>query len=143
MEGAEAAGCRHAPIYLWYTLTRKGYHGMRKDVETCFRNAHILKVNSLYICHGLPGWCSSACGCLAADWSLAGVLKASREAVEETFSSERLCETLFSPGRMLAAISMAVRKIDAMSSSVRSMMRVVVDPTQRRTCWRGLESRPC
>lgn len=36
--------CRHAPIYLWYTLTRKGYHGMRKDVEKCLRNAHILKV---------------------------------------------------------------------------------------------------
>ena len=35
---------RHAPIYLWYTLTRKGYHGMRKDVEKCLRNAHILKV---------------------------------------------------------------------------------------------------
>lgn len=35
--------CRHAPLYLWYTLTRKGYQGMRKDVETCFRNAHILK----------------------------------------------------------------------------------------------------
>ena len=30
----------HAPIYLWYTLTRKGYEGMRKDVERCLRNAH-------------------------------------------------------------------------------------------------------
>jgi histidine decarboxylase len=34
----------HAPIYLWYTLTLKGYEGIRKDVEQCMRNAHILKV---------------------------------------------------------------------------------------------------
>lgn len=34
----------HAPIYMWYTLTRKGYEGMRKDVEKCLRNAHLLKV---------------------------------------------------------------------------------------------------
>ncbi|GAX82153.1 hypothetical protein CEUSTIGMA_g9581.t1 [Chlamydomonas eustigma] len=33
----------HAPIYLWYTLTRKGYEGMRKDVEKCMRNAETLK----------------------------------------------------------------------------------------------------
>jgi len=33
----------HAPIYLWYTLTRKGYEGMRRDVERCMRNAHTLK----------------------------------------------------------------------------------------------------
>ncbi len=33
----------HAPIYLWYTLTRKGYEGMRRDVERCMRNAHVLK----------------------------------------------------------------------------------------------------
>lgn len=33
----------HAPIYLWYTLTRKGYEGMRLDVERCMRNAHVLK----------------------------------------------------------------------------------------------------
>ncbi|KAK9800747.1 hypothetical protein WJX73_004484 [Symbiochloris irregularis] len=33
----------HAPIYMWYTLTRKGYGGMRKDVERCLRNAHLLK----------------------------------------------------------------------------------------------------
>lgn len=33
----------HAPIYLWYTLTRKGYEGIRRDVEKCMRNAHILK----------------------------------------------------------------------------------------------------
>ena len=34
----------HAPIYLWYTLTRKGYEGMRLDVERCLLNAHKLKV---------------------------------------------------------------------------------------------------
>ena len=34
----------HAPIYLWYTLTRKGYEGMRQDVERCLLNAHLLKV---------------------------------------------------------------------------------------------------
>ena len=36
----------HAPIYMWYTLTRKGYQGMRKDVERCLRNAHLLKVHA-------------------------------------------------------------------------------------------------
>ena len=36
----------HAPIYLWYTLTRKGYEGMRQDVERCLLNAHKLKVPS-------------------------------------------------------------------------------------------------
>lgn len=40
----------HAPIYLWYTLTLKGYEGIRQDVERCMRNAHILKV-------GLRWWC--------------------------------------------------------------------------------------
>ncbi|EIE21592.1 serine decarboxylase [Coccomyxa subellipsoidea C-169] len=33
----------HAPIYMWFTLTRKGYEGMRKDVERCLRNALVLK----------------------------------------------------------------------------------------------------
>ena len=33
----------HAPIYMWYTFTRKGYEGLRKDVERCLRNAHLLK----------------------------------------------------------------------------------------------------
>jgi histidine decarboxylase len=33
----------HAPIFLWYTLTCKGYEGMRRDVERCMRNAHYLK----------------------------------------------------------------------------------------------------
>ncbi|KAK9810144.1 hypothetical protein WJX72_005530 [[Myrmecia] bisecta] len=33
----------HAPLYMWYTLTKKGYEGMRKDVEKCLRNAHLLK----------------------------------------------------------------------------------------------------
>lgn len=37
----------HAPIYMWYTLTRKGYEGMRKDVERCLRNAHLLKARPL------------------------------------------------------------------------------------------------
>lgn len=33
----------HAPIYMWYTFTRKGYEGMRQDVEKCLENAHLLK----------------------------------------------------------------------------------------------------
>ena len=33
------AGCR-------YTFTRKGYEGLRKDVEKCLRNAHLLKVGA-------------------------------------------------------------------------------------------------
>ncbi|KAI8472952.1 MAG: serine decarboxylase [Monoraphidium minutum] len=33
----------HAPLYLWYTLTRKGYAGIARDVERCMRNAHTLK----------------------------------------------------------------------------------------------------
>lgn len=33
----------HAPIYLWYTLTRKGYAGIKRDVERCMRNAHVLR----------------------------------------------------------------------------------------------------
>lgn len=33
----------HAPIYLWYTLNRKGYDGIRKDVEKCLMNAHVLR----------------------------------------------------------------------------------------------------
>ena len=37
----------HAPIYLWLTLTRKGYEGIRKDVQRCLRNAHLLKVGAL------------------------------------------------------------------------------------------------
>ena len=32
----------HAPIYLWYTLTMKGYSGIQKDVELCLSNAHRL-----------------------------------------------------------------------------------------------------
>ncbi|KAJ9528608.1 hypothetical protein QJQ45_020416 [Haematococcus lacustris] len=41
----------HAPIYLWYTLTRKGYEGMRADVERCMRNAHVLK--DMLLCAGI------------------------------------------------------------------------------------------
>ncbi|XP_058108141.1 serine decarboxylase 1-like [Magnolia sinica] len=33
----------HAPIFLWYTLNRKGYGGFRKEVQKCLRNAHYLK----------------------------------------------------------------------------------------------------
>lgn len=33
----------HAPIFMWHTLTRKGYEGMRKDVEKCLRNAVLLR----------------------------------------------------------------------------------------------------
>jgi len=33
----------HAPIFLWYTLNRKGYRGFRKEVQKCLRNAHYLK----------------------------------------------------------------------------------------------------
>ena len=49
----------HAPIYMWYTLTRKGYEGMRKDVERCLRNAHLLKARLAHVlcirCAGLFG----------------------------------------------------------------------------------------
>ncbi|KAJ4966934.1 hypothetical protein NE237_018783 [Protea cynaroides] len=33
----------HAPIFLWYTLNRKGYRGFRKEVQKCLLNAHYLK----------------------------------------------------------------------------------------------------
>jgi histidine decarboxylase len=33
----------HAPIFMWHTLTRKGYDGMRADVEACIANAGALK----------------------------------------------------------------------------------------------------
>ena len=36
----------HAPLYMWLTLTRKGYAGMRKDVERCLRNAHCLQARA-------------------------------------------------------------------------------------------------
>jgi histidine decarboxylase len=36
----------HAPIYMWYTLTKKGHEGMRKDVERCMHDARLLKVSS-------------------------------------------------------------------------------------------------
>ncbi|TVU36984.1 hypothetical protein EJB05_18946, partial [Eragrostis curvula] len=32
----------HAPIFLWYTLNKKGYRGIRKDVQRCLRNANYL-----------------------------------------------------------------------------------------------------
>ncbi|KAM0939858.1 putative histidine decarboxylase [Dioscorea sansibarensis] len=33
----------HAPIFLWYTLNRKGYRGFQKEVQKCLRNAHYLR----------------------------------------------------------------------------------------------------
>ncbi|GAQ86494.1 serine decarboxylase [Klebsormidium nitens] len=33
----------HAPLYLWYTLNRKGYRGFQKDVQKCLRNALLLQ----------------------------------------------------------------------------------------------------
>lgn len=33
----------HAPLFLWYTLNRKGYRGFQKEVQKCLRNAHYLK----------------------------------------------------------------------------------------------------
>ncbi|KAI3914082.1 hypothetical protein MKW92_040146 [Papaver armeniacum] len=33
----------HAPIFLWYTLNSKGYGGLKKEVQTCLRNARYLK----------------------------------------------------------------------------------------------------
>lgn len=33
----------HAAVYMWYTLNRKGYVGIRKDTHKCVRNAHLLK----------------------------------------------------------------------------------------------------
>ncbi|XP_047078703.1 serine decarboxylase 1-like [Lolium rigidum] len=32
----------HAPMLLWYTLNKKGYLGIREDVEKCLANAHYL-----------------------------------------------------------------------------------------------------
>lgn len=33
----------HAPVFLWYTLNRKGYKGFQKEVQKCLRNAYYLK----------------------------------------------------------------------------------------------------
>ncbi|CAM6104717.1 unnamed protein product [Calypogeia fissa] len=33
----------HAPLFLWYTLNRKGYRGFQKEVQRCLRNAFYLK----------------------------------------------------------------------------------------------------
>ena len=33
----------HAPIFMWHTLTRKGYEGLRADVESCIDNARAMK----------------------------------------------------------------------------------------------------
>ncbi|KAL2944542.1 Serine decarboxylase [Bienertia sinuspersici] len=34
----------HAPIFLWYNLSIKGYSWFEKDVQKCIDNAHYLKV---------------------------------------------------------------------------------------------------
>ena len=57
----------HAPIYMWYTLTRKGYEGMRKDVERCLRNAHLLKVGPGS--GTWPGNTHSTASCCPRGWS--------------------------------------------------------------------------
>lgn len=31
-----------APIFLWYTLNKKGYEGFQNEVQICLRNAHSL-----------------------------------------------------------------------------------------------------
>ncbi|KAL1220673.1 Serine decarboxylase [Cardamine amara subsp. amara] len=33
----------HAPLFLWYTLSKKGYKGFQKEVQDCQINAHYLK----------------------------------------------------------------------------------------------------
>ncbi|PWA97804.1 hypothetical protein CTI12_AA025840 [Artemisia annua] len=33
----------HAPLFLWYALSRKGYRGFKKEVQNCLRNARYLK----------------------------------------------------------------------------------------------------
>ncbi|KAF7803679.1 serine decarboxylase 1-like [Senna tora] len=45
VSGHKFVGSRngHAPIFLWYTLNRKGYWGFQKEVQKCLRNAHYLK----------------------------------------------------------------------------------------------------
>ena len=32
----------HAAVYMWYTVTMKGYEGFRQDVHKCLKNAHYL-----------------------------------------------------------------------------------------------------
>ena len=41
----------HAAIYMWYTLTMKGYEGFREDVKRCLKNAHYL--HSLLFSQGI------------------------------------------------------------------------------------------
>lgn len=40
-----------------YTFTRKGYEGLRKDVEKCLRNAHLLKVGARAAARCRPPGC--------------------------------------------------------------------------------------
>lgn len=42
----------HAPLYLWYTLVKKGTEGIKKDVMKCLENAEYLKQQ--LIGHGVP-----------------------------------------------------------------------------------------
>jgi histidine decarboxylase len=32
----------HAPMFMWYTLNKKGYRGICKDVDKCLKNSHYL-----------------------------------------------------------------------------------------------------
>ncbi|KAL5223856.1 hypothetical protein ABZP36_010495, partial [Zizania latifolia] len=34
----------HAPIFLWYTLSRKGYRGLSREVQICLENARYLEI---------------------------------------------------------------------------------------------------
>lgn len=43
---------QHLPAPRRYTFTRKGYEGLRKDVEKCLRNAHLLKVGACVVVGG-------------------------------------------------------------------------------------------
>ncbi|KAI3847639.1 hypothetical protein MKW92_018165 [Papaver armeniacum] len=43
----------HAPNFLWYTLNSKGYGGLKKEVQTCLRNARYLKDR---LCSEGIGW---------------------------------------------------------------------------------------
>ena len=35
--------CGHDPIFLWYTLNKKGISGLKNDVKKCIENANYLK----------------------------------------------------------------------------------------------------
>ena len=54
-----SSSLRSLPHLPRYTFTRKGYEGLRKDVEKCLRNAHLLKVGR----HRLGGTGGRLLGC--------------------------------------------------------------------------------